>query len=83
LQQELVRPGESDCLAGDTAAWIAAIRTLGRDPALRRRLGGAGHTRVEAEYTVAQGATGWLGLLAAVARAPARRTVPPMGVPRG
>jgi glycosyltransferase involved in cell wall biosynthesis len=83
LQRDLVRPGESGYLAGDAADWIAAVRALGRDPSLRRRLGGAGRRRVEAEYTVARGAARWLEILPAVARTPARRRVPPLGGCRG
>jgi glycosyltransferase involved in cell wall biosynthesis len=82
LQQALVRPGESGYLADGAADWIAAVRTLGREPDLRRRQGAAGRARVEAEYAVAHGAARWLDLLAAVVRTPVRRAgQPPRGSP--
>ncbi len=38
----------------DTSALVVALRTLARDPGLRRRMGEAGRARVEAEFTLAR-----------------------------
>lgn len=51
---ELIRHGETGLLveAGDIAGLAAAIETLGRDPALRRRLGRALHDYAAEQFSV-------------------------------
>jgi glycosyltransferase involved in cell wall biosynthesis len=39
-------------LAADAGQWLAALRTLAADAALRRRLGDAGRARVEADFSL-------------------------------
>jgi len=63
VQAELVRPGESGFLARTPAEWVAALRLLAGDPALRRRLGEAGRRRVEAEFSLQAGAARWQTIL--------------------
>ena len=60
---EMVRHGQTGYLADTPDQWVEAVRRLARDPALRRRMGRAGRTLVEAEYGVAGGAARWLGVL--------------------
>jgi glycosyltransferase involved in cell wall biosynthesis len=63
MHAELVRHGETGFLARTPAEWVEALRRLGGDPDLRRRLGAAGRRRVEAEFSVEAGAARWLTLL--------------------
>jgi glycosyltransferase involved in cell wall biosynthesis len=63
VQADLVRHGETGYLVETPAQWAEAVGRLAHDPALRRALGRAGRRRVEAEFSVAAGATRWLGLL--------------------
>lgn len=63
VQADLVRHGETGYLVRSADEWIAAIRRLAEEPELRRHLGAAGRRRVEAEFSVAQGAVQWLHLL--------------------
>jgi glycosyltransferase involved in cell wall biosynthesis len=71
VQAELVRHGESGYLATTPREWVEAVTRLARDPDLRRRFGAAGRRRVEAEFSVAVGASKWCELLAALEQ-PAR-----------
>jgi glycosyltransferase involved in cell wall biosynthesis len=50
--REIVVPGQTGLLvpARDVAALAAAIAMLAADPALRRRMGGAGRARMVAEF---------------------------------
>lgn len=50
--REVVDPGVSGLLAGDTEDWIAALSSLARDPERRRSLGAAGRRRVEDQYSI-------------------------------
>lgn len=63
VQTELVRDGQTGFLATTTEEWIAAVRRLAADPALRSRLGRAGRRQVEERYSIAAGARLWLELL--------------------
>ncbi len=63
VQVEMVRHGETGFLAQTPAQWIEAARKLADDPGLRRRMGRAGRRCVEARYSVAAGAAGWVALL--------------------
>jgi glycosyltransferase involved in cell wall biosynthesis len=63
VQADLVRSGETGLLARTPAEWADALGRLAADPELRRRLGAAGRRRVEADFSVASGASRWLRLL--------------------
>ncbi len=63
LQQEMVEQGETGFLAETPAQWIEAVKRLAGDPALRRRMGCAGRSRLERDYSVAAGAACWLKVL--------------------
>ncbi len=49
---DIVHHGESGFLAADDAAWRDGLEQLIMSPALRRRMGRAGRTRVETEYSL-------------------------------
>jgi glycosyltransferase involved in cell wall biosynthesis len=49
----IVEPGVTGFLARDEEEWLAALRRLQADPALRRSMGEAGRQRVEAQYSLA------------------------------
>jgi glycosyltransferase involved in cell wall biosynthesis len=68
VQADLVRHGETGYLARTSAEWVEALGRLAADPALRRRLGEAGRRRIEADFSVAAGATRWLALLGKLRR---------------
>jgi glycosyltransferase involved in cell wall biosynthesis len=68
VQADLVRHGETGFLARTTAEWVESLARLAADPALRRRLGEAGRRRVEADFSVSAGATGWLAMLGKLRR---------------
>ena len=63
VQADIVTHGQTGLLAATTDEWVAAVRTLANDPALRRRLGRAGRERVEREYSVAVGGAKWVEVL--------------------
>jgi glycosyltransferase involved in cell wall biosynthesis len=63
VQADLVRHGGNGFLAQTTEEWCQAIRRLAADPSLRRRLGQAGRGRLEAEFSVTEGAARWVILL--------------------
>jgi glycosyltransferase involved in cell wall biosynthesis len=63
VQAEMVRHGETGFLASTPQEWVEAVRLLAADPELRRRMGRAGRSRVEAEFSVDAGAALWLDLL--------------------
>jgi glycosyltransferase involved in cell wall biosynthesis len=50
---EMVRPGETGFLASTADEWVAAIRALTNDPAIRGRMGSAGRRKVETDYSLA------------------------------
>jgi glycosyltransferase involved in cell wall biosynthesis len=53
VNAEYVRPEETGLHAGPAEEWVAAIRRLAADPALRERMGRAGRRRVESEFDFA------------------------------
>jgi glycosyltransferase involved in cell wall biosynthesis len=59
----MVRGGETGFIAATSEDWIAAVARLAGDPALRDRLGRAGRSQVERDYSVASGAQRWLAAL--------------------
>jgi glycosyltransferase involved in cell wall biosynthesis len=65
---EIVAPGETGFLAADPAAWTDALRRLGRDPALRERLGRAGRDRVVERYSLRAATPVLLRLLSEASR---------------
>jgi glycosyltransferase involved in cell wall biosynthesis len=64
VQAKLVRGGRTGYLATTADEWVAAVRKLAADPALRRRLGAAGRQQVEAAYSVAAAAEARADVLA-------------------
>lgn len=72
VQADFVRDGETGFSASTTDEWVAAVRALARDAALRKRLGETARRAVEAHYSVEAGARLWveaLGRLASVRKA--------------
>jgi glycosyltransferase involved in cell wall biosynthesis len=63
LHAKLIRNGETGFLASTEDEWIAAIRQLSDDRALRRRMGTAARWQVGGEFSIEAGARRWLGLL--------------------
>jgi glycosyltransferase involved in cell wall biosynthesis len=63
VQADLVRHGETGFLARTPEEWSEAVGRLARAPELRRRMGSAGRRRMEADFSVAAGATRWTALL--------------------
>ncbi|MCZ2343767.1 MAG: glycosyltransferase family 4 protein [Bacteroidales bacterium] len=63
VQADFVRDGVTGFRAETTEEWIAAVRKLAEDAALRQRLGQAGRTQVLDKYSVAVGGTMWVELL--------------------
>lgn len=63
VHPQMVRHGETGLLAHTTSEWIEAIRTLARNPELRRQMGAAGRRIVEERYSVEAGARLWLNLI--------------------
>ena len=60
---QMVVPGVTGFLARTAGEWVAAVRRLAGDPALRKRMGAAGRRSVEERYSVRAGAEAWLKLL--------------------
>ncbi|MGQ0552514.1 MAG: glycosyltransferase family 4 protein [Planctomycetota bacterium] len=56
VNTELIRPGENGLLAGDTAAWEAALASLHQDRERAARLGEAGRQTVLHGYSLTGGA---------------------------
>jgi glycosyltransferase involved in cell wall biosynthesis len=68
----IVRDGVTGCLAETPNQWVHAIARLAANPELRGAMGRAGRQVVEAEYSVAHGATLWRELLEDLERPLAR-----------
>src|SRR5262249_27988140 len=64
VHPEMIRHGETGFLASTPAQWIAAVRRLADDPALRVRMGRAARRHFESRYSIAAGAAAWLEVLA-------------------
>jgi len=63
VNADIVRHGVDGFLAVSTSDWIEALERLIQDPALRRRLGGAGRERVQRSYSAAVHAPRVAGIL--------------------
>lgn len=63
IHTELIDDGVSGFLVETADEWVAAVRTLARDPELRRRMGLAGRRTIETEFDVAHAGQKWLHLL--------------------
>lgn len=64
VQADFVRDGETGFRADTVESFVAAVRRLADDPALRSRLGSAGRRQVEERYSVAAGARVWVDAVA-------------------
>ena len=53
VNADIVEHGFNGFLATTPGEWADAIRTLAADPALRARMGAAGRTRIERDYSLA------------------------------
>jgi glycosyltransferase involved in cell wall biosynthesis len=63
VQADMVCSGQTGYLAQSCPEWVEAIRRLGMDPELRRRMGAAGRRQVEQHYSVAVASQQWLEAL--------------------
>jgi glycosyltransferase involved in cell wall biosynthesis len=63
VQAEIVQHGRTGFLVETPQQWIEAIGCLVNDPQLRRQMGQAGRRKVQAEFSVASGASRWATLL--------------------
>jgi hypothetical protein len=63
INSSIVRPGENGYLAGEAEAWRSALQQLAADPALRSRLGSAGRSLVERDYSLGRWLPAWLEVL--------------------
>jgi glycosyltransferase involved in cell wall biosynthesis len=63
VHTSIITHGENGYLAETPDQWVAALRRLAGDAALRRRMGQAGRQAVERQFSVAHGAELWLRLL--------------------
>lgn len=63
VHPDMVTHGENGFLVNTESEWVEAIRTLARDPDLRRRMGAAGRKIVEERYSVEAGAAVWNRLI--------------------
>jgi glycosyltransferase involved in cell wall biosynthesis len=52
VNTRIVTPGINGYLAETTRDWVQALTALKRDPDLRQRMGNAGRTQIESDYTV-------------------------------
>lgn len=71
--REVVQDGVNGLLASTSEEWVAALRRLVADPALRQRMGAAGRQTVESDYSVQTVAPKLAALLLETARQPALR----------
>jgi glycosyltransferase involved in cell wall biosynthesis len=51
VNQDIVT-ADTGLLAADQGAWLAALRRLAADPALRQAMGAAGRRKVESDYSL-------------------------------
>lgn len=70
VNTRIVTPGINGYLAETIRDWVQALTALMRDPDLRQRMGNAGRTQVESDYTVQVNAPRLAGMLHAAARGP-------------
>ncbi|OWK43890.1 glycosyltransferase family 4 protein [Fimbriiglobus ruber] len=74
VQAAFVRDGVTGFQAETPEQWVAAVRTLAGDAALRRALGAAGRRQIEEQYSVAAGARLWVEQLDRLCRPTAVNT---------
>lgn len=72
MNADVIRDGENGFAPTTVEGWIAAVRTLAADPALRERMGRAGRRTVEEDYALSV----MVPRLAAILRAVAAGTRP-------
>ena len=80
VHRDLVRPGIDGFLPANTDEWVQSIRTLAHDPDLRRKLGRAARSSVEAHYSVAAWSSSFVATVAGarpLAAVPSRRVGTP------
>lgn len=63
MNQEVVKHGENGFLADSEAEWIFYLETLIQDATLRSRMGNAGRTLVQSEYTLERNFGKMVGVL--------------------
>lgn len=80
VHPEMIVPGVSGFLPTNPMAWLATLRVLRDDPALRHRMGVAGRASVKQNYSIAAGSPTFVRALAPGAASPSHE-VPP--APRG
>lgn len=71
VHEEMVKPGVTGWLPATPAGWADAVRRLARDPAARRRMGGAARESAEANYSVAAWESTVVATLAGASAVPA------------
>jgi glycosyltransferase involved in cell wall biosynthesis len=72
VHTEIVRHMETGFLAESREEWFAAASRLSADAGLRERMGRAGRRRLEACYSVAEGARTWLSVLESLQASPSQ-----------
>ncbi|OHB81064.1 MAG: hypothetical protein A2V98_23325 [Planctomycetes bacterium RBG_16_64_12] len=82
MNRRMVVHGRTGLLATTPAEWAAAIRRLGADPGLRRRMGAAGRRLVEDEFSVDCWGPRFAAVVAQVARKAVAGPVPGETPPR-
>jgi glycosyltransferase involved in cell wall biosynthesis len=68
VQQDLIVDGVTGFHARTQDDWVAAVRRLAADTALRRQMGAAGRARVERDFSLAVGGRLWRELLDGLSR---------------
>jgi len=63
VQAEIVEHGVTGLHAETPEEWVAAVRTLAADAALRRRMGAAARERIERDFNILRGGRLWRDLL--------------------
>jgi glycosyltransferase involved in cell wall biosynthesis len=68
MNRELIRDGVNGFLAADGSAWFSALDALLADAGLARRIGAAGRTTVERDYSLSREGPRVAGLVRDVLR---------------
>jgi glycosyltransferase involved in cell wall biosynthesis len=69
----IIADGVNGFIAGQKVEWIAKLKLLLHSPELRRKVGEAGRTTVEEEYSAATQAPRVLKIFETVAKAPVKQ----------